>query len=198
MSKEMCMLFWRWWYLRERNLPAFCSFSKEALSFTRGSESRPALMQVLYSKGTFLSSRIHSLFAFCHFIKNTKYLCVCCSRVAFVLCARWAARGGLSVGGGLLLCRPEVQGLCGPPQQPAGRPLPLDWLQSSQQLQRGQQEGGGANHWNVSLSHCVDFLTAQFLTLNVEVIVQAVDCTFDVLGVHQSWVSAKAALWQCR
>ena len=36
----------RWLYLRERNLPASCSFSREAWSFTRANERKPPLRQV--------------------------------------------------------------------------------------------------------------------------------------------------------
>lgn len=45
-------------------------------------------------------------------LKET-FLFVCGYRVAFVLCARRAPRGGISVRSGLLLCQSEVQGVCG-------------------------------------------------------------------------------------
>lgn len=79
-------------------------------------------------------------------------------RLASVLRARRAARGGSAVGGGLLLCKFAVQGLCSSAEQPAGGAVPLDWLQSSEQHQRSQQAGGAAPDSDVSLKRFVLFL----------------------------------------
>jgi len=56
----------------------------------------------------------------------------------------------------LLLRRSEVAGLCCPAKQSAEGAVSLDWLQSSQQHQRSEQEGSGASESNVrnTFSEC--------------------------------------------
>lgn len=111
--QPLCLLccFFRWWFLRDKNLHVSCSFSEEAWLSTRASERRP-LMRVHYY---FFVLHLFSFSSCCCCVILKEYS-VCFGRLAYVLCAWRAPRGRLPVRGGLLLCRSEVQRLCRPAQ----------------------------------------------------------------------------------